>query len=122
VKAKSDSPEVSTNVAAPFIQTNLFGGVGEVRVWSLLQGAAEPFTAVLMCELAPGGSVGRHMQQEFAEVVIGIAGEGEASVDGITQRIGPLTSLHLPLGAILTIANGSQQEPLRYMIVKARSR
>lgn len=117
---KSDAPHLPAHERPPFIQTNLFGGRGEVRVWNLLSGAAEPFTAALSCELAPGGSVGRHTQQEFAELVIGIAGDGEARVDGRAQSLGPSSAVHLPLGAVLEIVNRSQTEPLRYLIVKAR--
>jgi len=105
----------------PFVNRDLFGGVGEVRVTSLLHAAAEPFTAALACELAPGGSVGRHRQQEFPELVIGIAGDGEASVDGVKHHLGPLSALFLPLGAVLEIVNRSSREPLRYLIVKARA-
>lgn len=104
-----------------FVHKDLFGGVGEVRVVSLLRAAAEPFTAALACELAPGGSVGRHLQQEFPELVIGIAGDGEASVNGTKQPLGPLAALYLPLGAVLEIVNHSPDQPLRYLIVKARA-
>lgn len=100
--------------------TNLFGGVGEVRVLSLLPGESAPFTAVLSCELAPGGRVGAHMQQEFAELVIGVSGEGEARVNGIAQPLDAADAVYLPLGAALEIMNRSQHEPLRYLIVKAR--
>jgi quercetin dioxygenase-like cupin family protein len=120
VTTKSSAPEALANAGPPFVQTNLFGGVGEVRVWSLVRGAAEPFTAVLSCELAPGGSVGAHVQQEYPELLLGIDGEGEASVDGRKQRVGALSALYLPLGAVLQIVNRSQDEPLRYLIVKAR--
>lgn len=48
--------------------------------WYLLQGRlAPPFTAVLSCELAPGGHVGRHVQQRDSELVIGLSGCGEAA-------------------------------------------
>jgi quercetin dioxygenase-like cupin family protein len=120
VKAKSSSPAGLAAAGPPFVQTNLFGGVGEVRVWSLLRGATEPFTAALSCELAAGGSVGPHKQEEYPELVLGIDGEGEASVDGVWQRVGPLSALYLPLGAVLEIVNRSQEQPLRYVIVKAR--
>jgi quercetin dioxygenase-like cupin family protein len=103
------------------VYTNLFGGAGEVRVWSLLRGPSEPFTAVVTCELAPGGAVGRHVQQEFPELVLGIAGDGELRVDGVPHRLGPHSAVHLPLGATLEIANRSESEPLRYLIVKARA-
>jgi quercetin dioxygenase-like cupin family protein len=102
------------------VYPSLFGGVGEVRVLSLLHGASEPFTAVLSCELAPGGRVGAHLQQEFPELVIGIAGEGEARVNGAAHALDALHAVHLPLGAALEIVNRSEHEPLRYLIVKAR--
>lgn len=109
--------------AAPVtVYTNLFGGTGEVRVFSLLQGAMEPFTAALSCELAPGGSVGAHVQQEFPELVIGIAGQGEARVNGVAHPLDALHAVHLPLGAVLQIVNLAAHEPLRYLIVKARPR
>jgi hypothetical protein len=103
------------------VYTNLFGGLGEVRVLSVLQGASPPFTAVLSCELAPGGRVGAHLQQEFPELVIGVAGEGEARVNGVAQPLDGFHAVYLPLGAALEIVNRSQGEPLRYLIVKARS-
>jgi quercetin dioxygenase-like cupin family protein len=104
----------------PFVRTDLFGGTGEVSVWDLLAGrVAAPFGAVLACELAPGGSVGRHRQQELPEVVIGLEGDGEATVDGEVAPLGPGDVVHLRLGAVLSIHNRSAERPLRYLIVKA---
>lgn len=102
------------------VHVALFGGAGEVRVSSLLSAAAEPFTAVLSCSLAPGGTVGRHVQQEFPEVVIGVSGQGEAVVDGTRHPLGADDAVFLPLGSVLSIVNRSASEPLRYLIVKAR--
>jgi uncharacterized cupin superfamily protein len=102
------------------VYTDLFGGLGEVRVVSLLQAGSEPFTAALSCELAPGGRVGAHIQQEFPELVIVLSGEGEARVNGALQPLDASHAVYLPLGAALEIVNRSQQEPLRYLIVKAR--
>lgn len=116
------SPQGPVPAAAPTLYTDLFNGTGQVRVWSLLQGASGPFTAVLSCELAPAGSVGRHVQQEFPEVVLGLAGEGEARVDGAPHRLDPCSAIYLPLGATLEIVNRSDRAPLRYVIVKARER
>jgi quercetin dioxygenase-like cupin family protein len=114
------SRETIPPTAPSAVYTNLFGGVGEVRVWSLLQGASAPFTAALSCELAPAASVGPHVQEEFPELVIGVAGEGEAKVNGVPHPLGALRAVHLPLGAALEIVNRSPREPLRYLIVKAR--
>ena len=59
----------------------LFGGDGAVTVWNLLgRAAADPFTAVLSCELDPAGSVGRHQQTEYPEIVVGLEGDGVAVV------------------------------------------
>jgi quercetin dioxygenase-like cupin family protein len=104
---------------APGLRRELFGGRGEVRVWDLLDAAAEPFTALLSCELSAGGSVGRHVQQEFAEVVVGLDGRGEASVDGRARALGAGDVVHVPRGAVLAIENHSDA-PLRYLIIKAR--
>ena len=97
----------------------LFGGEGGVVVYDLLRGrAAPPFTAVLACELDPRGSVGPHVQQAHPEVVIGLEGDGEASVDGAPHSLGPGDVVHLPLGATLGLVNRGDA-PLRYLIVKA---
>jgi quercetin dioxygenase-like cupin family protein len=111
---------VSIEKGAPGVRADLFGGHGEVRIWSLLDAAAGQFTAILSCELSPGGSVGQHVQQEFPEVVIGVEGEGEASVDGRVQALRSGDTVYLPLGSVLAIANRSQDAPLRYLIVKVR--
>lgn len=103
------------------VYDSLFGGVGQVRVLSLLQGASSPFTAALSCELAPGGRVGAHKQQDFPELVIGVGGDGEAHVDGVAHPLTAKHAVYLPLGAVLEIVNRSAHEPLRYLIVKARS-
>lgn len=104
----------------PFLREALFGGKGTVRVWDLLgAGEAAPFTAVLGCSLVPGGSVGRHRQDAYPEIVIGLDGDGEAEVDGRVTRLGPGDVVHLPLGSVLALKNCSDREPLRYLIVKA---
>ena len=102
------------------VRAALFGGQGDVSVWSLLGAEAPPFTAVLSCELSPGVSVGAHVQQEFPEIVIGLEGEGEATVDGRPHPLRPGDVAYLPLGSVLAIENRSSDLPLRYLIVKAR--
>ena len=105
----------------PFRHQDLFGGVGEVRVWDLLgRTSLPPFEAVLACELDPGGSVGAHRQATADEVVVIISGEGQATVDGVSQPLGPGSAVPLALGKLLTLENGSTQMPLCYLIVKAR--
>lgn len=106
----------------PARRDGLFGGRGAVHVWDLLGGVgAEPFTAVLYCELDPGGSVGRHVQEQYPEIVVGIDGQGEARVDDRPYRLAPGDVVHLPLGSVLAIENRSSDEPLSYLIVKARA-
>jgi quercetin dioxygenase-like cupin family protein len=102
------------------VRHGLFGGRGAVRVSSLLNRAADPFTAVLACELEPGGSVGAHVQDAFPELVIGLSGQGQASVDGGVQALEAGDSVFVPLGAVLTIENLSRDESLQYLIIKAR--
>ena len=89
-------------------------------MWNLLAGPAEPFTALLSCELSGGGSVGRHVQEHFPEVVVGAGGKGEASVDGRACPLGPGDVVHVPLGAVLAIVNQDAEAPLHYLIIKAR--
>jgi quercetin dioxygenase-like cupin family protein len=104
------------------VRTELFGGRRAVRVWDLLGArAAEPFSAVLACELEPGGSVGAHRQLREPELVIGLDGRGEARVDGRAEPLGPGAVVHLPLGARLELENLSDDVPLAYLIVKVRA-
>ena len=105
---------------APDLRENLFGGVGTVKVWNLLLRQAPPFTAVLACELDPGGRVGRHVQQQYPEIVVGIEGLGEAIVGKQQFGLRPGDVVHLPLGATLEIINHRDDAPLQYLIIKAR--
>ena len=99
---------------------HLFGGEGTVRVWNLCAaGPRPPFGAVLACELEGGASVGTHLQQELAEIVIVVEGQGVAHVAGAPARLQPGAVVQVPLGHTLALANGSPEQPLRYLIVKA---
>jgi len=107
-------------LGTPSRREALFGGAGEVLVWDLLGGAHfPPFTAVLSCELAPGGRVGTHVQQHYPEIVVVLSGEGTAEVDGAAYPIAEGVVIALPLGSTLSLANGSSSAPLRYLIIKA---
>jgi quercetin dioxygenase-like cupin family protein len=98
----------------------LFGGTGEVLVWDLMERPVlRPFTAVLACELAPGGRVGTHVQEHYAEIVVVTEGEGTAELDGVACPITMGAVLALPLGSTLSLANRSSAQPLRYLIIKA---
>lgn len=96
----------------------LFGGVGEVRVWSLMDGALPPFDCVLGCELDGGGSVGVHAQERCTEIVIVTEGTGVARVGQEVLPLEPGVVVRLPLGESLALRNGSPTEALRYLIVK----
>lgn len=102
--------------------SDLFGGSGEVLVWDLPESSLPgPFTAVLACRLAPGGSVGPHRQEHFPEVVIVTHGVGTVEVDGVRGSLAPGTVVPLPLGSSLALTNTSSDTPLDYLIVKAES-
>jgi quercetin dioxygenase-like cupin family protein len=111
---------VRKGLGNPSRREALFGGTGEVLVWDLLGRASfPPFTAVLACELAPGGRVGAHRQEHYPEIVIVTEGQGTAELDGAPSPIGVGSMLALPLGATLALTNGSGEQPLRYLIIKA---
>jgi mannose-6-phosphate isomerase-like protein (cupin superfamily) len=107
----------------PFVRESLFGGCGRVLVWNLLgRRAAPPFTAVLSCVLEENGRVGRHVQQEYDELVVGLTGYGEAKVNGKAQPFGPGAVVYLPLGSSLELINDAPDKELRYLIIKAEHR
>lgn len=104
----------------PSVRQDMFGGTGTVLVWDLLERTmAPPFTAVLSCELAEGGRVGRHVQQRDAEIVIGMSGCGQAKVDGKAVPFGPGAVVFLPFGSSLELLNERDDAPLCYLIIKA---
>jgi len=102
------------------VREALFGGRERVRVWDLSPSPLPPFTAVLACELEPGGAVGAHVQEHFPEVVIGVEGTGKVEVNGASSAFAAGRVVQLPLGHTLSITNESSAEPLRYLIVKVR--
>jgi mannose-6-phosphate isomerase-like protein (cupin superfamily) len=99
----------------------LFGGSGAVLVWSLCaSGPRPPFGAILACELEASGSVGAHVQQEFAEVLIVVEGAGMARVGASPMALQPGVVLEISLGQTLALENLSPERPLRYLIIKAK--
>jgi mannose-6-phosphate isomerase-like protein (cupin superfamily) len=104
----------------PDRRKDMFGGRGEVRVWSLMDGDLPPFDCVLGCELDPNGLVGVHVQDRCAEIVIVTEGHGEARVAGRPIALVPGTVVRLPLGEALSLTNGSDVDVLRYLIVKVK--
>jgi hypothetical protein len=107
-----------TGRGEPDRRPNLFGGIGEVRVWSLMDGELPPFDCVLGCELDAGGSVGVHAQDRCNEVVIVTEGRGDARVGRDVVALEPGVVVRLPLGESLALRNGSTTEMLRYLIIK----
>lgn len=102
------------------VREAIFGGLGTVRVWVVPTTKAPPFTVALACELDPAGRVGVHVQQEDAEVLIVVEGEGVVLVDGEPRSAEPGSVTAVPLGSRLALDNASPTAPLRYLIVKAR--
>jgi quercetin dioxygenase-like cupin family protein len=97
----------------------LFSGRGSVRVWNLVSRPEAPFAAMLACELEPGGSVGTHVQEHFPEIVIVVSGHGIARVNDEPCELRPGSVVELPLGKTLSLENGSLDQPLGYLIIKA---
>jgi quercetin dioxygenase-like cupin family protein len=120
-QARAVPPDAAKRPFPATVYTDLFGGKGRVQVTSRLPAGAEPFTAGLACELEPGGRVGAHRQAEFAELLIGVAGHGEARVNGAVLALTPASVVHVPLGAVLELENLSEATALVYVIVKARA-
>jgi mannose-6-phosphate isomerase-like protein (cupin superfamily) len=121
---ESDSRELPNmwNRARPHDRRErLFGGSGAVLVWSLCAyGPRPPFGAILACELEGAGSVGAHVQQEFAEVLIVVEGEGVARVGASPMAMRAGVVLEISLGQTLALENVSPERPLRYLIIKAK--
>ena len=102
------------------LRQSLFGGQGAVRVWALTARPALPFTAVLLCELEQGASVGRHLQEQYPEIVVAVSGSGTVEVNGVGAAFAPGNVIELAQGHTLAISNTAGSEPLRYLIIKAQ--
>ena len=99
---------------------HLFGGVGAVRIWNCLPpNSTDPFKAALWCELDPGGSVGRHRQTAYPEVILCVGGAGRAVIGDTTHVLVRGTLVHLPLGTSLSLHNDREDASLEYVIIKA---
>tara|TARA_B110000037_G_scaffold212172_1_gene264600 strand:+ start:147 stop:467 length:321 start_codon:yes stop_codon:yes gene_type:complete len=101
-----------------FQQENLFGGNGIVEIESRLKEGSFPFSAILLCKLEACGSIGKHRQQRDSELVIGISGQGMITINSKTEELIVKTSVFVPFGAVLSIENKSETEPLEYWIIK----
>ena len=49
-----------------------------------------------------------------------LEGRGEATVNGTSQPLEPGMVVRLPLGSVLALRNLDDDQPLAYLIVKAR--
>ena len=99
---------------------HLFGGVGAVRIWNCLPpNPTDPFRAALWCELDPGGSVGRHRQTAYPEVILCVGGSGRAVIGDTAHVLVRGTLVHLPLGTSLSLHNDREDATLEYVIIKA---
>lgn len=103
----------------PDLRRDLFGGTGAVKVYNLDPSPMPPFAAALWCELEAGGNVGRHLQEHCPEIVLGLEGDGEATVGEQAFPLKAGSVVQLPLGSVLALRNLSSDKPLRYLIIKA---
>jgi len=103
----------------PDLRRDLFGGTGAVKVYNLDPSPMPPFAAALWCELEAGGNVGRHRQEHCPEIVLGLEGDGEATVGDQSFPLKAGSVVQLPLGSVLALRNLSPDTPLRYLIIKA---
>ncbi|MBX3168064.1 MAG: cupin domain-containing protein [Candidatus Eremiobacteraeota bacterium] len=102
-----------------FKQSDLFGGQGLVEIEDLFQQQPlAPFREALFCRLEPGGRVGAHRQEHYAELVLIASGQGTALVQGEQRALMPGSLIRLPLGHSLELHNDGS-EWLSYFIIKA---
>jgi mannose-6-phosphate isomerase-like protein (cupin superfamily) len=99
------------------VREALFGGRGTVRLWAVAD-VPPGFEVALSCELSARGAVGPHAQEHCDELVIGVAGVGQARVDGVAHVLEAGAVLPVPKGSVLELFAGRTK--LRYLIVKAR--
>lgn len=107
-------------IGNPLRREALFGGVGELLIWDLLgETPLPPFDAVFACELAAGGWIGTFQQESHTEIIVVTDGQGTAILNSEAIGIGVGSLIRLDLGSTLSISNESNQNPLRYLVIKA---
>lgn len=93
-------------------------GGADGAVWSLPHGGDLDANLV---HLAPGGSVGEHVNSEVDVLVVGVAGSGAVTVDGTAHALRSGIAIALPKGTRRGV-HADRGEPLSYLTVhRARS-
>ena len=101
-----------------YTHENLFQGEGCVFIWNCSPIPTDDiFPVVLWCALSPDGSVGKHRQEGYHEVLTCLSGKGEVTIDTCMHSFEPGISISLHCGQVMSIHN-RQEEPLIYLITK----
>ncbi len=100
----------------------MFGGRGLFRRWSYYgENEAPPFTLVAETEMAPGSRAGLHVQPDQQELLYILEGRGRFTLEGVTKGVKAGHAILARAGTTFALANPSRK-PLRYLVVKCRSR
>jgi quercetin dioxygenase-like cupin family protein len=112
----------NSKTLTPLAVEGLFGGAGRCLRFPLFgEHDAPPFTVIAETEMAIGSYAGLHTQPDQQELLYILQGRGRFTIDGIAQDVGSGDALLARAGSEFALAN-TGPGPLRYLVVKCRSR
>lgn len=76
-------------------------------------------TQIVLMSLLPGEDIGMEHHTGLDQVIVIVAGNGQASIDGDVQEIGPGSVVVVPDGAEHNFINTSEAEPMKLWTVYA---
>ena len=88
-------------------------------VWSLPHGGDLDANAVV---IAPGGSVGAHVNHEVDVMLVVVAGRGSVEVDGRDLPLAPGRLVHVPKGATRAVRAAADDDLVYVSVHRSRGR
>lgn len=76
-------------------------------------------TQIVLMSLLPGEDIGMEHHNGLDQVLVIVSGNGQASIDGDVQEIGPGSVIVVPDGAEHNFINTSDTEPMKLWTVYA---
>jgi quercetin dioxygenase-like cupin family protein len=113
---------VNSKEVTPAEVQGLFGGEGKFLRFPMYSDSdAPPFTVIAETEMAPGAMAGLHIQPDQQELLYILTGHGHFTIDDETSPVRPGDAILARAGTNFRLANAGDA-PLRYLVVKCRSK
>ena len=78
--------------------------------------ATGPHSQVVLMSIPPGGEIGDEVHEDVDQVLVFVAGEGAAILDGDRTRVGPGRLVHVPAGTRHNFVNTGPSDLRLYTV------